>query len=106
MLLESGPSSQKWTTSVRSASDPEHLAFALAAPIAVVARFGRLVWLDDPDGVWFAYDPDSTVTFAHCARTTMAVREAGVWLVAIALRLALAWRPFRSTGTTSGPGTS
>ena len=57
--------------------------------------------LTDPDGGWFAYAPNTGVTYAPSSRTYI-WREAGVWLGALAAWTGLAlWlfrRPRRGNG--------
>jgi hypothetical protein len=71
------------------------VSVALAATLALAAiAVNRLLRNDTPGG-WFVYAPDGEPTFSSGTSDGEKLREAAVWLVAIAFWFATSWRLFR-----------
>jgi hypothetical protein len=75
------------------------LMIALGAALTVLAAAINALLRDSPDGGWFMYAPNSnTLLTSNPGGRGVVLRESAVWLAAIGLWLAIAWRVFKSSG--------
>jgi hypothetical protein len=73
------------------------LVVAIGAVAVVIANTANAV-LDQPDGGWFMYAPDSTVTF-DVDDDGAVIRAGAIWLAAIGMWLGLSWLILRERKT-------
>jgi hypothetical protein len=70
------------------------VSIAAAAALIVGALALSGVFANNADGGWFMYSPNSVPMFSSSRGPV--VRDVVIWLAAIAIWLAVAWRLFRS----------
>jgi hypothetical protein len=70
------------------------VSIAVAAALMVGAAALSRVFADTADGGWFMYSPNATPMFS--SSRGLVLRDAVIWLAAIAIWLVVAWRLFRS----------